>query len=1246
MAGIACDTQQCSTKDRFLCPLYLAHFRIAPNRTSSLQHRHRFVSVNLMTRADKTHCWLVASFLVIAMPIALGGAEKAAAAAVAKVDFNRDIRPILSDHCFACHGPDEKARKAGLRLDLKEPAFSAAKSGAVAVVARDLEKSELIQRITTSDEDDRMPPVKKGGKPLSEKQIDLLKRWVSEGADWQQHWAYAKPRRAEPPEVKNKNWNRNEIDGFILNRLDQEGLDPSPEAPKEKLARRAALDLTGLPPTVEELDTFLADNNPEAYEKMVDRLLASKAYGERQAMFWLDLARYGETQGYHHDNHRDMWHWRDWVINAFNQNMPFDQFTTEQLAGDLLPKPTRDQLIATGFHRNEMTTSEGGALPEEYSVKYVVGRVDTTARVWMGTSMACAECHDHKYDPITQKEFYQFFGFFNNIAESGLDEPRVNAAPRLELKTADHDNRLTQLDAEISALELAHRKITEETNSTYSASQEQWAARHREKSVDNWGPLLPVGLSSKNGATLTSLADNTITVSGATPDRDVYLLRLMTPDQGITALRLEALPDLSLAHGKAGRSDNGEFILTRIEVVARSAAPERTKANTKPPELGSWWKLGPFGGASRKEAYDKDHGPEAGVNLQASYQDGRIKWQEAPELKDGEVNSLSGTNAAIYFYRTVRADQERWRELHLGSGGGIKVWLNGRLVHSNEGNRQAEANQDKVQIRVAAGENKLLIKATPSIENGGLYIRLDPVPALERAVKIAAAAADTSRGGYPVAGALDDLIETGWSIDAASADAKRPHFAWFRFSEAAGFAEGTEFEVKLIFDAPVPRKTLARFRLAMTRSDDLANFFSLPDNVRSLLLIDAKELTESQARELQRYYREQFVPEAKNLVKVLNDKRTERQQFRDAIPVAMVMKENEKPRDTHLLVRGEYHNRGEKVIPGVPDAILRWPEALPKNRLGLAKWLLHADHPLTSRVLINHFWQQHFGTGLVKTAEDFGVQGERPSHPELLDWLATEFMRSGWNIKEIHRLIVTSATYRQDAVASHRHLEKDPMNRLLARFPRQRLEAEGIRDLAMSASGLLNPKIGGLSVFPYQPPGLWEQVAFEGTRTWEQNLSKGDDPYRRGLYVYWRRSIPYASFVTFDAPTRETCTVRRPRTNTPLQALALMNDPVYVEAARAFGHRIMQKGGNTAADRVQYAFRVCLSRNPTATELERLTKAFETELEHFLKKRADANQLVNVGATPPPASVDLLELAAWTVIGQVLLNLDEAITKG
>ncbi len=1161
-------------------------------------------------------------------------------AAAERVRFNRDIRPILSDHCYACHGPDQKALKASLRLDLKQGLFEPLKSGEVAVVPGRLDESELLRRIVHGDEDEVMPP-KKAGKPLTTEQIALFRRWVEEGADWQGHWAYVKPEHVEPPEVRDPDWAVNEIDGFVLARLEKEGLPPSAPASKEKLIRRAALDLTGLPPTIEEIDRFLADESPKAYEQVVDRLLESKAYGERQAMFWLDLARYGETQGYHHDAHRDMWHWRDWVIDAFNKNMPFDQFTVEQLAGDLLPEPTRDQLIATGFHRNEMTTSEGGALPEEYAVKYVAGRVDTTARVWMGTSMACAECHDHKYDPIKQKDYYRFFSFFNTIPEYGLDR-QSNPEPRLELRSPDHSKRLAALDAEVAALELARRKVTEEPNAVYSAEQTLWETGLRERIIDNWRPLLPVELESGSGATLTAHADNVISASGENASQDVYNLKLQTPADSITGLRLEALPGDGTPVQGAGRGGAGEFVLTRIELTARSANPERARARFNVPEAGGWWHLGPFVGGNLKEAFGKNLGPEPEADLSVTHAAGRLKWTATEALESGQLKLEGGVGRTVYLHRILKVPQAERAELMIGGRTALKVWMNGTEVYSRDKFQDAETVP--VRVNLKEGENSLLVKLVAGSDDGSFHIGGEIRPVLEEPIAIAQARADSSRSGYDINGTLDDLIETGWSVDPKAHESGEPARAWFRFGMPVGFAEGTELTVRLIFDSPILQASLARFRLSMTTSADLTSFLDLPVRIATILGKPVGKRSEAEVLEVQVYHRERFVEESKSLAKILADKRTERREFEESIPVSMVMREMENPRQSHVLIRGEYNNPGDVVTPGVPESVFPWNPDLPPNRLGLARWLLDPAHPLTSRVLVNHLWQQHFGTGLVKTSEDFGAQGEAPSHPGLLDWLATEVVRSGWNIKQLHRLIATSATYRQDSVTTPEQLRHDPGNRLLAHFPRQRLEAEAVRDLSMSVSGLLSSKVGGPSVFPYQPPGLWEQVAFEGTRKWVQ--SQDSENYRRGLYVYWRRSVPYASFVTFDAPSRETCTVKRPRTNTPLQALVLMNDPVFLEAARSFGERIIRDGGATVVDRVRFAFRTGLGRMPTDEEQQRVIRAYETEFENFLKNRSDANQLIHVGATPPRTEIDPVELAAWTMVAQVLLNLDETITKG
>jgi hypothetical protein len=1009
----------------------------------------------------------------------------------AALSFNRDIRPILADHCFACHGPDEKQRKAGLRLDQEASSRHELKSGSVAIVPGKPEASALVHRITAADPEERMPPAEVK-KPLSPEEIRLFTRWIAEGALYEGHWAYLPPPRPELPPVRHSSWPRNPIDRFVLAGIESAGLQPAPEASKAKLLRRVTLDLTGLPPTVEEVDAFLARDDPQAYEQVVDRLLASPHYGERMAQQWLDLARYGETQGYHHDRHRDMWHWRDWVIRAFNDNKRFDQFTTEQLAGDLLTGPTRDQLIATGFHRNEMTTSEGGALPEEYIVKYAVGRVDTTARVWLGTSMACAECHDHKFDPVTQKEYYQFFAFFFDTPEHGLDREELNPAPRITLETPEQRARLEQLERKLTTLETAHELLLSAPHPEWDEAQAAWERDQRTQSADGWKSLNTTSarVLSVSDGNLTRSADESIAVS---PDAAESVTFELTLDAGSSALA--ALNGL------------------RVEIFAAEDANRTIDSPGKDPPAGF------------------------------------------------------------------------------------------RLA--------------KVSVHIASSDSNRINE-----------------------IAFAAAAASSHEGDDAIQGAIDDKPETAWS---AAPGESNPAVAYFRAKEPVALSDTAALMMRLTFQETgisPPR----RFRISAINSPALPEFIEMPAQVRAALLLPADQLTADQKKELTRYYRERRVPHAKEAQQLLGAMRKERDDFRNSWPAAMVMREADPPRETHIRIRGQYDQLGEKVAPGAPEQLFRWPDDLPRNRLGLARWLMDPGHPLTARVVVNRYWQRYFGAGLVRTAEDFGAQGEWPTHPQLLDWLATEFIRTGWDIKAMQRLIVTSATYRQDSTVSSELLERDPDNRLLARGPRFRLDAENLRDLAMAASGLLDPRIGGPSVFPYQPPGLWGQVSFEGTRDYVQ--SEGADNYRRGLYTYWRRSIPYASFTIFDAPSREVCVIRRPRTNTPLQALALLNDPVYLEAARALGHRVMTQGGTSCAERVRYAFRLVLGRDPTAREEAILTAAHAREFRRFAGNRQDANRLIHVGASRPPVDVDIADLAAWTVVASTLLNLDEAITRG
>lgn len=1163
------------------------------------------------------------------------------ASAGESVSFNRDIRSILSEHCYACHGPDAKTRKAGLRLDQEDGAKAVLSSGKTAIVPGKPEESELVARILTDDPDDRMPPAETK-KPLSDEKIALLRQWIAEGAKFEGHWAYITPQRPEAPVTSNDSWARSDVDRFILARLESEGLQPTAEAPKEKLLRRVTLDLTGLPPTVEELDAFLADGDEKAYEKVVDRLLGSPQYGERMAQQWLDLARYGETQGYHHDRHRDMWHWRDWVIDAFNKNMPFDQFTIEQLAGDLLPEPTREQLVATGFHRNEMTTSEGGALPEEYIVKYAVGRVDTTARVWLGTSMACAECHDHKFDPISQKEYYRFFAFFYNTPENGLDAEELNPQPRITLESAEDRSRGEQMDREVAALQTAEELLLSASRTDWDADQDTWEKRHRKESLAQWTPLKLIGSHVGYTDRLEQREDQAVSIGAAAAGSSTYELTFKTDATGLNGLRLETLPRVP-APGSATSSNKSVDgpVLSRVEVQIRSLDPAKEVFTDDPVVLETWSSVGPFPAGSPKEAFDKEFGPEKNSDLKASFGDAKLRWTERSDLTEGGRIELEGTNTATYLTRVLRVTKPRVVEATLGSDEGVRVWLNDRSLLAQGASRSAAPDQDRVRLWLRPGENRLLIKVVQGAANGGLYFRLLPDAVVETSLELAAVAADSEVKGRPAKGVLDEDPGTGWS----AADSGSAHSLFLRPRETFGFQGGTELRVRLSFGGGAVETNLAAIRLAVAAgSTTLAEFIDLPAEVRAALMKDADSLTDGEKLAMRKFYRGRFIEEVRQAQQLLATRRKQRDEFRQSWPTAMVMREAMPTRETHLLIRGQYNNPGEKVDPGVPTHLFPWSDGLPANRLGLAKWLMDPRHPLTSRVVVNQYWQRLFGTGLVKTSEDFGSQGDWPSHPELLDWLATEFIRTGWDVKPMHRLIVTSSTYRQDSIVTPTLRERDPENRLLARGPRFRLDAENIRDVAMAAGGLLNSKVGGPSVFPYQPPGLWGQVSFEGTRDYVQ--STGPENYRRGLYTYWRRSIPYAAFTIFDAPSREVCVIRRPRTNTPLQALALLNDPVYIEAARGLAQRLLKEGGSTAADRIRYAFRLVLGRSPSEAEVRLLEAACQREFRRFADDREAANRLIHVGASTPTVEVDIAELAAWTVVANTLLNLDETITKG
>lgn len=1032
-------------------------------------------------------------------------------AAAAKIQYNRDIRPILSENCYQCHGPDKNHRKAGLRLDVKEEPFKKLDSGETAIIPGDIEKSALIKRICTTDDDDVMPPTKTG-KKLSVAQIETLKQWIKDGAEWQGHWAYQKIEKPAAPEVKNKAWTRNDIDAFILARLEKEGLDPSSEAEKVALIRRLSLDVVGLPPTIDEVDAFLADNSQNSYEKLVDRLLASPQFGERMAQHWLDLARYADTNGYHIDNHRDMWKWREWVINAYNQNKPFDQFVVEQLAGDLLPDATLEQRIASGFNRNGMVNFEGGADPDEYQSKYVVDRVATTANVFLGSTLGCAECHDHKYDPFTNKDFYRFYAFFNSIPEQGLDGNTDNPKPFLRVPTEEQGAKLVELLAKIPEAESASRKREEEL----TKAQLDWEKETASKTNDF--PEVP-------GILALYTFDDTVESSplGRSQKSSAYKGTTNAPAFG---------------EGLLGKSLRLEANNTYVD-GANTGDFERNEAFS----VSAWVKYEDKGGVivSKMDESVGFRGWDFGIVDNKAWMHLINAW----DTNAIKVTTKDNIPAGSWQRLTATYDGS-------SKAAGVKIYLNGKLL-------ALEINNDKLSASINTSVPLIIGRR---------------------------------QTGLQFKGNLDDLR---------------------LYTRAL-----TEVEAAQLAGRPL-------FQIAQLGRD--------------------KQSAE-QKKYLAAHYRENFGAAAKAAEQHLAKLKADREQLYKDMPQTMVMEEMAEPRQTHILVRGDWRNKGELVTPGVPAVFPQLPTNAPANRLTLAKWLVSPDQPLMARVVVNRYWQMLFGTGLVKSSNDFGSQGEWPSHPELLDYLAADYM-SDWNTKRALKQMLMSATYRQENKVTPQLLERDAYNRLLARGPRIRLDAETIRDNALAISGLLNPKIGGKSVYPYQPPGLWEAIGFgDSFSSQSYHQSHGPDLYRRGLYTYWKRSLHYTSFATFDAPNREVCTSQRARTTTPLQSLVLMNDPAYVEAARGLGQRVLTKcKDRPLQDQLTYAFRLTLARKPKPEELQILERLYKDQKENFARNPESAKSLLKVGESPVPEKLDEADLAAWTALSNVLLNLDETITK-
>jgi len=1028
--------------------------------------------------------------ILAGLPVLLGADAKG-------VDFNRDIRPILSDHCFACHGPDEGKRMAGVRLDTREGALAALSPGKP-------EASRIYLRIAHADPKRRMPPPSTG-RTLTPQQIEHVQKWIANGAEWKTHWAYEKPVRPEPPAVKNKKWVRNPIDQFVLARLDQENLAPSPEADRITLIRRLSFDLTGLPPTIAEVDAFVKDKSPNAYEKQVDRLLASPHYGERMAMPWLDMARYADTHGFHIDSHRDMWPWRDWVIRAFNSNMPFDRFTVEQLAGDLLPNATLDQKIASGFNRNHMINYEGGAIPEEYLVEYVADRSETTSTVWMAMTMGCARCHDHKYDPIKQKDYYRMFAFFNGVKEKGLDGRDGNADPFLKLPSGEQQKRLDDLTARIKTreAELADNKV--------KPALEQWE-KQRLALLDF---AVPAGL--RNGLLAQYEMDGTVNDhSGSYRHGQVLRGEPTMVQTSVGKATLFATP----SHVALGAMDLGQEYTIAAWLVQGHHEPQTILQ--QPGRLSVWW-----------DASDPLPHLRRGAHLHVETPGAHIRTRD----------------------RLVQTDQYHVAIVNTQAGG-VTIRINGLAV--------------------------------PVVREA------------ESSVKPAAAG----------------VLAIGQETDSETRNGFRGRIADLR-----------------IYSRPLTEGEI-RYLAVDHR---IAHMISVPAKLR------VRELTQR----LREYYLANVAPaEMKAAWADLRQLREQKAVLDDAIPNTMVMSEMDKPRDTFMLARGDYRNHGERVTPNVPAVLPPLASGANADRLALAKWLVDPEHPLTARVAVNRYWQNYFGIGLVKSSENFGTQGDAPSHPELLDWLATEFQSTNWDVKAMQRLIVTSATYRQSSKTTPALIEKDPENRLLARMSRFRLSAELVRDNALAVSGLLNAKIGGKSTYPYQPAGIWEEISrgeIFSAQVYKE--SEGEDLYRRGMYWFWKRTAPPASLSTFDAPDREKCIVRRSVTNTPLQALVLMNDPAYVEAARVLAQNVLREAGKDPSKRLTLAFRKVTGRMPDARESKVLGELAAKQMARYSRDSKGAQALIAIGNSPVDKQLPVSELAAWTNVATVLLNMDETITK-
>ncbi|MDA0196903.1 MAG: DUF1553 domain-containing protein [Bacteroidetes bacterium] len=1042
-----------------------------------------------------------------------------------EVDFNFHIKPILSDRCFACHGPDEKARKADLRLDIKEAAFALVDSveNRFAIVPGSLKKSELARRISSLDPDYMMPPPE-SNLSLTDYEIDLLKKWIEEGAEWKPHWSFIPPQITALPEPGNKDWPENPIDHFILSKMQAQGLQPSVEAEKTALIRRLSFDLTGLPPSPEEVEGYIADNSENAYEKMVDHFLASPAYGERMVSPWLDVSRYADSHGYQDDRPRTMWPWRDWVIDAFNRNLPYNDFVTWQLAGDLLPNASFEQKLATGFNRNHPITQEGGVIQEEYLTEYAADRAQTFSTAFIGLTMQCSRCHDHKYDPIKQKEFYQLFSFFTNNDEKGqISYSDLAPKPSIKYENVLLENEIEAVKTMLAEVENEKQKIMPEVS---------------ESILRNWFGNL-----------------------------DWEVLR----EQG-----LEAHFDLDL-------SETG-FMKNNVTKTFSGTLNFKLPANLSPPATvpGKFKKALEFDGTNTLtigDIGDFEFYNEFSLG-------GWINYSETPEYNAGILSRRNGE-----MYRSGYG-------LYLGKDNSLRFQI--VAVDYGTSSRHFNSTEKLIEVRTKT--------SIPKNKWTNIFGTYD--------------------GSGKASGVTLLVNGERQEVEILSDNLERNDLY---FEDNESILVGTQF-------------TVGHWMMRGKKGNNLSGFKGAIDEIsiynRELSPLEVKYIFDNEPEYESNLVYETYLKRENREIAQIENKLDSLRSIDTEIPRVMIMEELDSIKPAYILERGVYSAKGERVDRGTPESILEFSKDLPQNRLGLAKWLFDERNPLTSRVIVNRFWQMIFGKGLVATPEDFGNQGALPTHPELLDWLALEFMNDGWDMKKLVKLMVMSSTYRQSSTITQKKYQQDPENVYLSRGPYKKLTAEMIRDQALAASGLLNLKIGGKWVKPYQPPGIWEELANQIGEN-KYRPGKGADLYRRSIYTYWKRTIPVPSMLTFDASERAMCTVKRQATSTPLQSLVLLNDTQYIEASRRLAENLINTAEDNPVVWIEGIFRRLVSRSPSATESDLLMEIYQSELQRFMEDDKSGFELIQIGDSPTGENFDRNKLAALTVVASAIFNLDE-----